>query len=80
MLVLIVCHYLRPQTVRNRILELVIAISWLAFVALSRVYLQAHYPTDVVGAMLLAWSCWQTVRYGFQWYRLRQIRTTNSTI
>lgn len=73
MLVLIICHYWHPQTVRNRILEVVIAIGWLALVALSRVYLQAHYPTDVLGGMLLAWSCWQTVRYGFQQYRSRQV-------
>lgn len=73
MLVLIICHYWHPQTVRNRVLELVIAIGWLALVALSRVYLQAHYATDVVGAMLLAWSCWQTVRYGFGRYRSRQV-------
>lgn len=41
----------------------ILLIIWLALVMISRVYLNAHYPTDTVGAVLLAYL-WLQVAEG----------------
>lgn len=42
-------------------------IIWLILLALSRVYLGAHYPTDTIGAMLLAYAWLQISEWLYLW-------------
>lgn len=49
------------------ILVRTIMIIWLVLLALSRVYLGAHYPTDTVGAMLLAYAWLQISEWLYRW-------------
>ncbi|MDQ7936821.1 phosphatase PAP2 family protein [Lactiplantibacillus sp. WILCCON 0030] len=46
-----------PEIDNYRIAQTVkwISIVWLLLVMVARVYMQAHYPTDTIGAVLLGW-------------------------
>ena len=56
-LAILACHYV--HSARARILVLSMAGSIIVLVALSRVYLGVHYPTDVASGIALgsAWAC-----------------------
>jgi len=41
----------------------IVLIVWMALVMISRVYLNAHFPTDTIGAVLLAYL-WLQVAEG----------------
>lgn len=41
-----------------------VSVVWLVLVIFSRIYLNAHYPTYTIGAVLLAWS-WSQI---MQWF------------
>ncbi|GAT18013.1 phosphatase PAP2 family protein [Secundilactobacillus silagei] len=49
------------------ILVRTVMIIWLILLALSRVYLGAHYPTDTIGAMLLAYAWLQISEWLYLW-------------
>ena len=37
----------------------VLAVIWVIFIILSRIYLRVHYPTDTFGSLLLAGAVWE---------------------
>ncbi|MFB9769909.1 phosphatase PAP2 family protein [Lactiplantibacillus modestisalitolerans] len=41
------------------------SIVWLVLVIFSRIYLGAHYPTDTLGALLLAWAWAQVMEWAY---------------
>lgn len=51
----------------NRIYIRAIMILLLFLVAVSRVYLSAHFPSDVIGAMLLAYAWVQVAEWLYVW-------------
>ncbi|VDG32591.1 phosphatase [Lactobacillus sp.] [Lactiplantibacillus mudanjiangensis] len=57
MLVMVITIFIVPELPNYRLADTLEAVSviWLVLVMLSRVYLQAHYPTDTLGAVLLGW-------------------------
>jgi len=62
------------QSIRSwrwRVLTGILASVWVALIGLSRIYLGAHYLTDVLGAIAvgLAWLafCWTGVETLRQW-------------
>lgn len=59
-LILFVLGILVPRIVEsgNRFLIQVLMIIWLVIVVISRIYLRVHYPSDVLGSLLLAFSWW----------------------
>lgn len=59
-LVLFVLGILVPRIVEsgNRFLIRVLMIIWLVIIVLSRIYLRVHYPSDVLGSLLLAFGWW----------------------
>lgn len=47
-----------------------VSVAWLILVMLSRIYLNAHYPTDTFGAVLLAWAWGQVMQWAYvRWGR-----------
>lgn len=56
------------------ILVRTIMIAWLFLLAVSRVYLGAHYPTDTVGAMLLAYAWLQVSEWLYLWLAPKLIK------
>ena len=40
-----------------------VSVVWLLLVIFSRIYLNAHYPTDTLGAVLLAWIWCQVMQW-----------------
>jgi undecaprenyl-diphosphatase len=71
LLAIIVAHSIRRW--RWRVLTFWIAALWVALIGLSRIYLGAHYLTDVLGAIAvgLAWLafCWTGVETLRKWRR-----------
>lgn len=59
-LVLFVLCILVPRIAEagNRFLVQVLMIIWLVIVVVSRIYLRVHYPSDVLGSLLLAFGWW----------------------
>jgi undecaprenyl-diphosphatase len=49
--------------------------AWVLVVALSRIYLGVHYPSDALGAMIFA-SLWLMVIFAVRDWYLRQVRKT----
>ncbi|MCH5462789.1 phosphatase PAP2 family protein [Lactobacillus sp. LC28-10] len=64
------------------ILVRTIMIIWLILLAVSRVYLGAHYPTDTIGAMLLAYAWLQISEWLYLWLapKLSHVRLLNRSI
>jgi len=56
-LIFLVLPYLKSQATRKTITFLLIV--WLIIVAISRVYLHGHFPSDVIGSALLAGAWWE---------------------
>jgi undecaprenyl-diphosphatase len=56
-IIILVLPHLKNLILKN--LLKVLLIIWLILVALSRIYLRGHFPTDVIGSMLLAGVCWE---------------------
>lgn len=44
-----------------------VSIIWLILVMVARVYLQAHYPTDTIGAVLLGWLWVEIMEWVYIW-------------
>ncbi|KZL35895.1 phosphatase PAP2 family protein [Secundilactobacillus collinoides] len=42
-----------------------LSVIWLAVIAFARVYLRDHYPSDVIGAILLALVWWEIMRVSY---------------
>jgi len=56
-LIILVLPYLKKQLSKNILKTLLIV--WLIIVAISRVYLRGHFPSDVIGSALLAGTWWE---------------------
>lgn len=56
-LILFVLPYIKNQSIQQ-ILKVVL-ILWIIIVAISRVYLHGHFPSDVIGSVLLAGTWWE---------------------
>lgn len=58
-----------PNLKRNwvRLLCQIILVLFIIILAISRVYLYAHYPSDVIGAMLLAYTWLQITEWLYVW-------------
>ncbi|WP_413626958.1 phosphatase PAP2 family protein [Fructilactobacillus vespulae] len=59
-----------------------ILVVWMILVMMSRVYLNAHFPSDVLGAALLAFTWLQVAEYLYIKYspRLQQIKIFNNSL
>lgn len=57
-MILIVIIAPRLKQAGNRFLMKSLLIIWLILVVISRVFLRSHYPTDVLGSLLLAAGWW----------------------
>ena len=64
-LVTVILLFVVPELPSYRTAMIVkwVSIVWLILVMLSRIYLNAHYPTDTFGAVLLAWSWAQVMEW-----------------
>ncbi|WP_125771522.1 phosphatase PAP2 family protein [Companilactobacillus furfuricola] len=60
-LVLFILGILVPRIVEagSRFWLRVLMIVWLIIVVISRIYLRVHYPSDVLGSLLLAFAWWK---------------------
>ena len=61
-LLLIVFQFILPliSSVRLRMFFSMMLVFWVALICLSRLYLQVHYPTDVIGAALYGLLWWES--------------------
>lgn len=50
-----------------RLLVQILLVLFIIILAISRVYLYAHYPSDVIGAMLLAYTWLQVAQWLYVW-------------
>lgn len=51
-----------------------VSVVWLVLVIFSRIYLNAHYPTDTIGAVLLAWSWSQIMQWFYVFWAPRLLK------
>ncbi len=56
-LIFLVLPYIKKQSTRQ--ILTIILIIWLIIVAISRIYLRGHFPSDVIGSALLAGTWWE---------------------
>lgn len=57
---LLLIHFQNPKI---RIGLTILAVIWAILIALSRIYLHVHYPSDVLASFLLAGFTWQIANY-----------------
>lgn len=62
------------QTDWRLIVTRTIMILWLALLVVSRIYLGAHYPSDTLGAMLLAYAWLQISEWLYLWLTPKLLR------
>lgn len=60
-LMLVVVPIIQSESIR--VICQVLLVFYVALLAISRVYLYAHFPTDTIGAMLLAYAWLQVAEY-----------------
>lgn len=56
---------------------LLLGIIWIGLVAASRVYLRAHYPSDILGSLLLAGFWWPTGQFLINKWALKRQKEAN---
>lgn len=56
-LIFLVLPYVKQQSTKQ--ILTVVLIVWLILVAVSRIYLRGHFPSDVIGSVLLAGTWWE---------------------
>lgn len=54
-----------------------LGIIWIGLVAASRVYLRAHYPSDILGSLLLAGFWWPTGQFLINKWALKRQKEAN---
>lgn len=64
--VLLLCIGVRVLTRRLLALAIVVGLAIILIVGLERIYVGAHYPSDVLGGFLLA-SAWLTLMLSIRW-------------
>ncbi|MTV81866.1 phosphatase PAP2 family protein [Secundilactobacillus folii] len=62
------------QTDWKLILTRTVMVLWLLLLAVSRIYLGAHYPSDTLGAMLLAYAWLQISEWLYLWLAPKLIK------
>lgn len=70
LIVTVVIVLIVPELPTYRMAQIVkwAAIVWLLLVMIARVYMQAHYATDTIGAVLLGWVWVQIMAWVYQLY------------
>ena len=60
LLALLIVHFVLPKIKSNvkRRLDFILACLWVLLVALSRIYLHVHYPSDTLASVFLALTIW----------------------
>lgn len=54
----------------SRVIVALLLVIWVVLIALSRMYLQVHFPSDIVGGMLYAWAWFETTELLFEYFKL----------